>query len=258
MKQNFISVAGLCLVTLLVNGCDETPSTSPVTTPSVTPAATRSEPAPVKGVWPFSKEGEQTLVSSSEMLQHNYYVVLDGSGSMSAVACSGKKTKIDAAKEALRVFAGSVPADANLGMTAFDQSGVKEHVPLGAANRDRFTQQVDALNANGGTPLKSSIRLGYDMLTVQARKQLGYGEYHLVVVTDGEASKGEDPSAVVNQLLSESPVVLHTIGFCISKRHSLNQPGRILYRAANDIQSLNQGLQGVLAESPSFAVADFQ
>ena len=45
--------------------------------------------------------------------------------------------------------------------------------------------------------------------------QLGYGEYHLVVVTDGEAT-GEDPTRRRRTDPDrESPVVLHTIGFCI-------------------------------------------
>ena len=78
-----------------------------------------------------------------------------------------------------------------------------------------------------------------------------------MVVTDGEASSGEEPDSVVRHLLKHSPVVVHTIGFCIGKNHSLNQPGEILYRSAQNKKELTSGLEGVLAEAESFDVTDF-
>jgi hypothetical protein len=78
-----------------------------------------------------------------------------------------------------------------------------------------------------------------------------------VIVTDGEASGGEDPTKVVNKILKRSPVIIHTIGFCIGEDHSLNQHGRILYKAANNPGDLRKGLQNVLAESPTFDIAVF-
>jgi hypothetical protein len=35
---------------------------------------------------------------------------------------------------------------------------------------------------------------------------------------------GQDPTGAVKAILERSPVVLHTIGFCIGTKHSLNQP----------------------------------
>lgn len=52
-------------------------------------------------------------------------------------------------------------------------------------------------------------------------------------------------------------MVLHTIGFCIGEKHSLNQPGRTLYRAADNPEQLRAGLADVLAEAPSFADQKF-
>jgi Ca-activated chloride channel family protein len=111
--------------------------------------------------------------------------------------------------------------------------------------------------AGGGTPLSTAIEIAYKKLTAQAKKQLGYGEYHLVVVTDGEATSGYEPDKVLAKILSESPVVVHTIGFCINTQHSLNQPGRTIYNTAQDYDSLRQSLQGILAESPEFSVSEF-
>jgi Ca-activated chloride channel homolog len=188
----------------------------------------------------------------------NYYVVFDASGSMGENECTNGGTKLEAAKAALRQFAQSVPANANLGLEVFDAQDVAEHLPLGADNREQFDAAVDAVRAGGGTPLKSAIAQGYAALSRQGQRQLGYGEYHLVVVTDGEASGGEDPGSIVDQVLAESPVVLHTIGFCIGQDHSLNQPGRVLYQSADNPEELAKGLSDVLAEAPSFDVADFK
>jgi len=79
----------------------------------------------------------------------------------------------------------------------------------------------------------------------------------LVVVTDGQPSKGEDPTRIVHDVLDNSPVLIHTIGFCLSENHSLNQRGSTYYRAANDIDSLRSGLDQVLAEAPNFRVDNF-
>ena len=95
------------------------------------------------------------------------------------------------------------------------------------------------------------------MLIRQGRRQLGYGEYHLIVVTDGQASSGQDPTGVVDEILASSPVVIHTIGFCIGEDHSLNQKGRVLYRTAQNAAELREGLEQVLAEAPDFTVTQF-
>jgi hypothetical protein len=79
-----------------------------------------------------------------------------------------------------------------------------------------------------------------------------------VVVTDGAADQGQDPTPAVNKMLAESPVVLQTIGFCIGTEHSLNQAGRTIYRAADNVDALRQGLADVLAEAPQFAVTQFK
>jgi len=190
-------------------------------------------------------------------LATNYYVILDGSGSMRERDCTQRGTKVEDAKAALAEFVRAMPEDSNVGLFVFDDRGVSERVPLDAGNRAQFIERVNAVSANSGTPLKSAIAQGYQALTAQAQAQRGYGEYNLVIVTDGEASPGEDPSEIVEEILEHSPVVIHTIGFCIGTEHVLNQAGRTIYRAASNSEELRAGLGAVLAEAPAFDVSQF-
>jgi hypothetical protein len=211
---------------------------------------------PTENSWPSLETAPSELAGN--LLAPNYYVVLDGSGSMGDRKCSGNKTKLEAAKDALEVFVQQMPGSANMGLYVFDANGRNEVVPLAGENQAEFRQAVRRSAAGSDTPLFTAISAGYRALTLQATAQLGYGEYHLVVVTDGEANQGEDPRPAVKRLLTESPVVLHTIGFCIGDRHSLNQPGLVDYRAADDPQSLQRNLQAVLAEAPNFDMSTFK
>lgn len=233
-----------------VNACG--PSSPPP------PAVAAKKPTDKALAPPWPPALDQASAVSKDLFAKNYYVVLDGSGSMKDSACSGNQSKMEAAKSAVAAFAASVPVDANLGLQVFDNRGVREWLPLGTGNRERFTQLVNQVGPTGNTPLRDSIDQAYAKLLIQGRKQLGYGEYHLVIVTDGEANAGQDPTVSVNAMLKESPVVLHTIGFCIGGNHSLNQAGRTIYKAADNPDALRQGLADVLAESPTFSVSKFK
>jgi Ca-activated chloride channel homolog len=246
---------------LVFAGCDEPPK------PAAKPAAVAEKAKgpvstrPLTPAWPAAAQGKGGEAQvSSDLFARNYYVVLDASGSMTEKACSGDLSKIDAARNALAAFAESLPASANLGLQVFDARGIREQIPLAAGdgNRAKFKSVLAAVRAGGGTPLHTAITNAYARLEQQGARQLGYGEYHLVVVTDGEASDGQDPSNAVKFILDRSPIVLHTIGFCIGPKHSLNQPGRTIYRAADNPQQLREHLSDVLAEAPSFTVTGFK
>lgn len=206
--------------------------------------------------WP-SMDASQSMVVD-DLARKNYYLVFDGSGSMRDSSCSGGKEKISVAKKSVTEFISKIPNDANVGLLVFDERGIYERAALGTASRDKSIKAINQVTAGGGTPLKSSIEHAYKSLSKQAEKQLGYGEYHLVVVTDGVASKGQEPRKIVSELINDSPVVLHTIGFCIGGNHSLNQAGLTLYKSANNPQELTQGLDSVLAEATDFDVDSFE
>ena len=131
-------------------------------------------------------------------------------------------------------------------------------LPLTAANREPFIQAINNVVAGGGTPLTASMAHAFKECTRQAKRQLGYGEYTIVVVTDGIAKDAAKLSGYVNAILRETPIIIYSIGFCIGENHSLNQPGRTVYKAAENPEQLREGLKEVLAESERFDITQFE
>jgi Ca-activated chloride channel family protein len=230
---------------------------APINPPSPEPERPVETDSRDRDVWPPIKAGT-AFVKSDAMLRRNYYVVLDGSGSMQDRGCSGGMSKFDSAVEALNTFFAGIPEDANVGLLVFDHHGFSERVPLGVNNRTQLRQALQEARPNGGTPLSRAVEAGYEALTREAGQQLGYGEYHLVIVTDGEANQGFDPTEIVNRIIDRTAIVIHTIGYCIGSGHSLNQPGRTLYSTADSAASLSRELQAVLAEAETFDVSQFE
>ena len=224
---------------------------------SQSPPPLAQEPSPPPGMpWPYLEEDKQTQVASN-LLATNIYIVFDASGSMGDGGCSGGEAKIRVAKRAVEEFAKSIPQDTNVGMVVFDRTGTHERVALSPINSAALSSTVNAINYGGGTPLTDAMQVGFKALTQQGKKQLGYGEYHLLVVTDGQANNSQALNQEVDKILKYSPVLIHTIGFCIDENHSLHQPGKTNYSTAKDYESLLQGMRSVLAEAPSFSVSEF-
>jgi Ca-activated chloride channel family protein len=229
----------------------------------VQPQAAPAAAAPAVGAksrWPYTDPAQAAAsagVDPASAIRRNYYVVFDASGSMLETRCSDPENKITVAKRALAEFAGKLPPDVNFGLSVFDGSGIRELLPLAPIAADAVATAIAPIRAGGATPLVASMRRAAQALTEQGRRQFGYGEFHLVVVTDGESTDGS-PGTVVDEVLASSPIVLHTVGFCIGSNHSLNQPGKVVYRPADNPAELAKGLADVLAESPAFAASSFK
>jgi hypothetical protein len=191
-------------------------------------------------------------------LQRNFYFIFDGSGSMNdgpSGTCRPDKAfahKIDGAKWAVREFLGIVPADINLGLYVFEAGRRGEVVPLGPDNRQQFLQAVERVQAGGDTPLADAIKFGTDQLVKQYQRQLGYGEFRLVVVTDGIAE--QIPQAAT--YATRYGIAIYAIGLCIGTDHPLRQYA-VSYRAADNFKDLAKGLEGTLAELPAFDPSAF-
>ncbi len=190
----------------------------------------------------------------------NYLAVLDMSGSMGDADCAGQyASKADAARAALGAWLQSVPRTANIGLVVFSGGQVSLDVPLGVNNREAFMRAVAETQPSGKTPLRDAVAIAHGELERRARYQQGYGDYRIVVITDGIHSEGQDPRPAVSDILNNpaNPVLIYTIGFCI-EASALHQPGRTMYQSARNPEELSGGLQRVLAESQQFdAIKEF-
>ncbi len=268
MKQCRYIMINLVLLTIVslffLIGCDDrNPSSSQsssgksISQTDSTQADTNEITTHSKFVWPFS--GDQTdekTELASDLLAKNYILVFDGSGSMSDIECGAGQQKIVIARHVVSQWSKTVPEDANLGLVAFHSPGW-ETLPLKSGDRAQFNQTINLLIAGGRTPLYNALVKAYEIATLQGRKQLGYGEYTIVIVTDGIADHPEHLSRYVDFLIEKTPINIYSIGFCIGKNHSLKQQGRTIYKSANNPAELTQGLQDVLAESESFDSTEF-
>ena len=195
---------------------------------------------------------------SEPSLTRNIYFIFDGSGSMAGRPdknCKGDKSfanKIDGAKWAVKEFLKKVPKDINIGLYVFDYRGTYQAVPLGPDNFEKFVRAIDRINPGGETPLAASIRKGTDSLIKQYKKQLGYGEFRLVVVTDGLADGIPDAAIYA----TKHGIPIYAIGLCIGQNHPLRQ-WAVSYRAADNFQDLAKGLEETLAETPVFDLKEF-
>lgn len=202
---------------------------------------------------------DDKVTGATTSLTRNFYFVFDGSGSMGDPpdnTCAGDQkfsTKVEGAKWAVREFISKVPNDVNLGLYVFDGNGEREVVPLGPGNHKKFLQEVNNISASGGTPLARGMYTATEHLIEQYKKQLGYGEYRLVVVTDGQAES--IPEASLNAIKYSIPI--YAIGLCIGDNHPLRQYA-FSYRAADSAEDLRRGLEQTLAELPSFDVSEFK
>ncbi len=212
---------------------------------------------PARNDWPPLPGSGNNFSDSIDLLKHNYYVILDASARMAESECNGGRNNLADAIDALSTFIDAVPQGSNIGVSVFNNNRIMEIIPL-QSEVSLNTVMLSQMVPGGATPLRSAIHHAYAEMVSQGERQLGYGEYHVVVISGGMATEGEDPAAVVRRMLLESPVNLHTIGFCSGADHSLDQPGFISYRAANNLAALKQGLSEVLAKSPPSTLDSFQ
>jgi len=188
-------------------------------------------------------------------LTRNFYFIFDGSGSMSESLtrqCKGDRrfgSRLEGAQWAVEQFLPLMPRDVNLGLWVFDAYGNSERVLLGPDNRDTFLAEIHKTRAGGHTPLTESIEQGVNRLVAQRNKQLGYGEFRLVVVTDGEATGRPLLQAVA--YARERHIPIYTIGLCLGEKHELRKSS-VSYRAADSIEALKHGLEETLAETNVF------
>jgi Ca-activated chloride channel family protein len=220
----------------------------------------QSEPI-ARTAWPFGFEKEiegevQPEKAADKMITRNFVIIFDDSGSMADPDADDNR-KIDTAKKAVVEWSKSVPTGANVGLVSF-HNGVWSLQHLTPASKERLISTVLNIAEGGNTPLSAAFEKSFLMLTRQGLQQLGYGEYTIVVITDGAASSRIQLNKWVHFVLDNSPIQIYTIGFGIGTDHTLNQPGLTQYKPAENLAELQKGLKEVLAEAETFDETEFK
>ncbi len=189
-------------------------------------------------------------LSSLALAGQHVVVLLDDSGSMNESLRSDRRTqKIEAAKRALLQVLKQVPPQAQLGVLALNGADGNGEwiIPLGPLQRGPLQQAIERISAGGGTRLGEFMKIAADQL-LSLRDQQRYGEYRLLIVSDGEAN---DPTLVelyLPQILARG-ITVDVIGVDMAQDLSLST--RVSrYRRADDAESLTQAIKESLAETP--------
>ncbi|MEU4598415.1 VWA domain-containing protein [Nocardia sp. NPDC023988] len=151
-------------------------------------------------------------------------IILDASGSMERPDRGG--TMMDAAKQAVRSFVDSAPAQASVGLTTYGTGtgnteaektqGCRDVQVLHQPNtldKAALTTAVDGIQARGWTPMGTALRQAADALPDS-------GPRSIVLVSDGDDTCAPpDPCEVAAELKRAGvDLVVHAIGFAVDDK----------------------------------------
>ncbi|MFD0363286.1 VWA domain-containing protein [Nocardia sp. GCM10030253] len=151
-------------------------------------------------------------------------LILDASGSMQRPDPAG--TMMDAAKNAVRTFVGSAPAESKVGLTVYGTGTGNAEADKPAGCRDvqvlhkpdtldkaALTSAVDGIKASGWTPMGTALRQAAATLPKS-------GPRSIVLVSDGDDTcSPPDPCEVARELKQQGlDLVMHAIGFAVDAK----------------------------------------
>lgn len=190
--------------------------------------------------------------------EKNFYFLFDVSGSMSET-CDGSP-KIEGAKQAIYTFLEKVPDNVNIGLLLFgvrsDEYGIKEVVPIGSNNKDKFKEEIAGVYPDGGTPLSNAVYYGTYQLVERYKQQLGYGEFRLIVITDGIASYPDKFAETLKDSRKYPFIAIYGIGLCMDANHILKSYA-LKYTDADNYTELGKALEETVAELEDFDLTTF-
>lgn len=194
-------------------------------------------------------QNERSVASTPTSLSDNVVIILDDSGSMRERMQRDRITRMDAAKAALARVIEQIKPQTQVGILLLNGERRNKNwlVPFGPLDKREALRRIAALQPGGGTPLGDALRVAADELLTLRSKNF-YGTYRLIVVTDGEASDPQLLQQFLPDVLSRG-ILVDAIGVDMQEDHSLATKVHS-YRRANDIESLSNAIQEILAEQP--------
>ncbi|MBW3654130.1 MAG: VWA domain-containing protein, partial [Actinobacteria bacterium] len=167
--------------------------------------------------------GEASPVGALQ--RSNTLLILDSSGSMAGSA-GGGKTKLEAAKRALRRYVAGTPDSLALGFMVYGHKGSNDPAgkaqscravelldPIGKAASKRFDRTLKRFKPTGYTPLGAALR---EARAAFEGKEDGINR--IILVTDGIETCGGNPVAEARKLKQAGiKVTTDVVGFDVAK-----------------------------------------
>lgn len=185
----------------------------------------------------------------SDVYRNNIVVVVDSSGSMNDPMTGTRTSRMAIAKTAMKSVLSHVGSDTNIGIVTFHDNVKRWTYPIGVKNDAQINAAIDAMHAAGRTPLGAYIKIGADALLKEREKQMGYGSYRLLVVTDGFADDAALVEKYVPDVLARG-ITLDVIGVDMQQDHTLASKASS-YRRGNNPDELERSIKEVFAEISS-------
>ncbi|MDE0483977.1 MAG: VWA domain-containing protein [Candidatus Poribacteria bacterium] len=192
----------------------------------------------------------QVGITDNGVHTDNIVIILDASGSMQdKFRADETRSKMDAAKEALKEVLAKVPDGTNIGLLVFSGRNIRDEwvYPLGPKDTARIIAAIDLPQPEGGTPLGRYMRIGANRLLEQREKQYNYGNYRLLIVTDGEAQDQAKIEQYTPEILNRQ-IRVDVIGVDMKTDHKLATDADS-YRRADNPGELVAAVSQILAET---------
>ena len=194
--------------------------------------------------------GLQICRADDDIHKDNIVVILDASGSMQDKFSGDQtKSKMEAAKSALQEVLLKVPDDTHIGLLVFSGANIQNEwvYPLGWKDTQKLITAIHLPQPGGDTPLGKYIRIGANRLLEEREEQYNYGNYRLLVVTDGEASDVDKVKHYTPEILNRQ-IRIDVIGVDMKTDHIL---AKVVdsYRKADNPGELVAAVSEILAET---------
>ena len=192
----------------------------------------------------------QICDADDDIHKDNIVVILDASGSMQDKFSGDRtKSKMEAAKAALQQVLANIPDGTQIGLLVFSGANIHSEwvYPLGPKDTEKLIAAIHLPQPSGDTPLGKYIRIGANRLLEQREKQYNYGNYRLLVVTDGEASDTDKVKHYTPEILNRQ-IRIDVIGVDMKTDHML---ANVVdgYRKADNPGELVAAVSQILAET---------
>ena len=192
----------------------------------------------------------QICSADDDIHKDNIVVILDASGSMQDKFSGDRtKSKMEAAKAALQEVLAHIPDGTQIGLLVFSGANIHNEwvYPLGPKDTQKLIAAIRLPQPSGDTPLGKYIRIGANRLLEQREKQYNYGNYRLLVVTDGEASDADKVKHYTPEILNRQ-IRIDVIGVDMKTDHMLANVVDS-YRKADNPGELVAAVSQILAET---------